>query len=111
VASHAIGGIAGLAAYTLRGAGVTLTATPPPGSAAGLHLVASGVCSVVLTSWGMIAADTDHAPACATTLIVSLGLLSTPFQVATIVASVVAHSVVVAGFRRLVEGSHPRYAG
>lgn len=115
VASHAIGGVAGLVAYTLLGAGVTLTATPPPGSAAGLHLVASGVCSVVLTSWGMIAADTNHAPACATTLIVSLGLLSTPLQVATIVAGVVvlvvAHGAVVAGFRRLVGGSHPRYAG
>jgi hypothetical protein len=29
VASHAIGGVAGRLAYTLLGAGVTLTATPP----------------------------------------------------------------------------------
>jgi hypothetical protein len=54
----------------------------------------------------MIATDTNHAPACATTLIVSLGLLSTPEQVATIAASVVVlvvvHGAVVAGFRRLV---------
>ena len=125
VASHAIGGVAGLLAYTLLaytllayallGAGVTLTATPAPGSAAGLHLVASGVCSIVLTSWGMIATDTNHAPACATTLIVSLGLLSTPVQVGIIVASVVVlvvvHGTAVAGFRRLVEVAHPRYAG
>jgi hypothetical protein len=48
VAGHGIGGVAGLLAYTLLGAGVTLTATPPM-SAAGLHLVASGVCSIVLT--------------------------------------------------------------
>jgi len=113
VASHCIGGVAGLLAYTLLGAGVTLTATPPPGSAAGLHLVASGVCSIVLTSWGMIATDTNHAPACATTLIVSLGLLSTPGQVVIIAVSVVvlvaAHGAVVAGFRRLVGESHPTY--
>jgi hypothetical protein len=114
VASHAIGGVAGLLAYTLLGAGATLTATPAPGSAAGLHLVASGVGSIVLTSWGMIATDTNHAPACATTLIVSLGLLSTPEQVGIIVASVVVlvavHGAVVVGFRRLVGESHPRYA-
>jgi hypothetical protein len=114
VASHCIGGVAGLLAYTLLGAGTTLTATPPPGSAAGLHLVASGVVSIVLTSWGMIATDTNHAPACATTLIVSLGLLSTPIQVATIVVSVVvlvvAHGAVVTGFERIVGETHPRYA-
>ncbi|WP_049935943.1 HPP family protein [Haloplanus natans] len=108
VASHAIGGVAGLLAYAALGAGVTLTATPPPGSAAGLHLVASGICSVVLTSWGMIAADATHAPACATTLIVSLGLLSTPIQVGIIVGSVVVlvavHGTVVAGSER-VRGS------
>ena len=115
VASHAIGGVAGLLAYTLLGAGATLTATPPPGSVAGLHLVLSGVCSIVLTSWGMIATDTNHAPACATTLIVSLGLLSTPVQALTIVVSVVvlvlAHGAVVAGFKRLVGESHPQYTG
>jgi len=113
VASHSIGGVAGLVAYTLFGAGAALTATPPPHSAAGLHLVASGICSIVLTSWGLIATDTTHAPACATTLIVSLGLLSTPEQVAIIVVSVVVlvlvHAVVVAGFERLVGDTHPRY--
>ncbi|WP_435068390.1 HPP family protein [Haloplanus sp. C73] len=107
VASHGIGGVAGLLAYSLLGAGAALTATPPPHSATGLHLVASGVCSIVLTSWGLIATDTNHAPACATTLIVSLGLLSTPAQVAIIVASVVVlvvvHHVVIAGFERLVD--------
>ena len=111
VGSHLIGGVAGLLAYTLFGAGVTLTSTPAALSTAGLHLVASGVCSIVLTSWGMIATDTNHAPACATTLIVSLGLLSTPRQVAIIVASVVIlveiHGAAVGGFRRLVGTSSP----
>ena len=42
----------------------------------------------MLTSWGTFATDTEHAPACATTLIVSLGLRSTPGQVTIIVAIV-----------------------
>lgn len=89
VGSHLIGGVAGFVAYTLLGAGVTLTTTPPPLSFAGLSLAASGVVSIILTSWGMILTDTIHPPACATTLIVSLGLLSTPLQVGIIIASVI----------------------
>jgi hypothetical protein len=62
----------------------------------------------------MIVTDTNHAPACATTLIVSLGLLPTPEQVGIIVASVVVlvavHGSVVGGFGRFVGESHPRYA-
>lgn len=88
IGSHLLGGVAGLLAYSVLAAGVSLTATPPPASIDGLRLAASGVLSVVLTSWGMIATNTIHAPACATTLIVSLGLLSTPLQVGLIVVSV-----------------------
>lgn len=112
VGSHVLGVAAGFLAYTTVGAGVTLTATPPSLSAAGLRLAASGVCSIVLTSWGMIATDVRHAPACATTLIVSLGLLSTPMQALTIVASVVVlvevHWVVVAVFDSLTGGEPGR---
>ncbi|ELZ82479.1 hypothetical protein C453_15378 [Haloferax elongans ATCC BAA-1513] len=89
VGGHAIGAVAGLLAYTVLASGATLTASPPAFSLAGLGLVASGLVSVVATSWGMVATDTVHAPACATTLIVSLGLLSTPREVGIIVASVV----------------------
>lgn len=113
VGSHLIGGIAGFAAYALLAAGVTLTTTTPPLSWAGLGLAASGVLSIVLTSWAMILTGTVHAPACATTLIVSLGLLSTPAQVATIVASVVIlvefHGGVLWCFRRIAGDSHPLY--
>jgi hypothetical protein len=49
----------------------------------------------------MIATDTNHAPACATTLIVSLGLLPTPTQVGIIVASV----VVLVGIHRIAVDS------
>jgi hypothetical protein len=104
VVSHLVGGIAGLLAYSLLASGVALTADPAAFSPGGLRLAASGVVSIVLTSWGMIATDSIHAPACATTLIVSLGLLSTPLQVAIIVGSVcvvvAVHSLVVAGYDR-----------
>ena len=96
VGSHLIGGIAGLLAYSALATGVTLTTTPPPVSVDGVRLGVSGVLSVVLTAWGMLATDTVHAPACATTLIVSLGLLSTPLQLTIIVVSV----VVLVGFHQ-----------
>jgi hypothetical protein len=107
VGSHAIGAVAGFAAYTVFAADGSLTATPPGFSTAGLRLTASAVVSIVLTSWGMIATDTNHAPACATTLIVSLGLLSTPLEVAMILGSVVAlvelHRLALLVFDRLVD--------
>jgi CBS-domain-containing membrane protein len=66
-----------------------LPATPAAFSAGGIRLAASATASIVLTSWALIATETIHPPACATTLIVSLGLLSTPIRVGIIVASVV----------------------
>lgn len=99
VGSHLIGGVVGLAAYTLIATGISITTTHTAFSPAGLRLAGSGVVSIIVTSWGMIATDTNHAPACATTLIVSLGLLSTPLQVAIIVVSVVVlvevHAIVL----------------
>jgi len=113
VASHAVGVAAGLAAWSLLASGVSLTATPPAFSPEGFRLAASATVSVVATTWAMIAADAVHAPACATTLIVSLGLLSTPTQAAVIVAGVVVlvgvHALVVVAFKRIVGDSHPLY--
>jgi len=61
----------------------------------------------------MIATETIHAPACATTLIVSLGLLSTPSQVGIIVVSVsilvAFHAGTLRVFKRVVGETHPRY--
>ncbi|MFC6825798.1 HPP family protein [Halopelagius fulvigenes] len=106
VGGHLIGGVCGLFAYWLLAAGTVLTTSPPGLSLEGLRLAASGFLSVVLTSWGMIATDTKHAPACATTLIVSLGLLSSLTEVAIIVASVVilveTHLGVLWAFERIV---------
>lgn len=88
IGSHLIGGIAGLMAWVVVASGIPITATPPSFSIEGFRLAASATISIVLTSWAMIATDAIHPPACATTLIVSLGLLSTPFRVGIIVGSV-----------------------
>ncbi len=72
---HLIGVMSGLIAYHLLARGLTLAALSPPLSADGLRLVASGVASIALTTGAMSAMRTIHAPACATTLIVSLGVL------------------------------------
>lgn len=113
VGSHLIGGVAGLVAFTLLADGVSITATPSAYSAEAFWLAASAVLSIVLTSWAMIATNTVHPPACATTLIVSLGLLSTPLQVGIIVVSIVIlvefHAGVLLVFKRIVGDVHPRY--
>lgn len=79
----------GLAAYLLFATGISMTGTTDPGSLEGLRLAASGVVATTLTAGGMLATDTRHPPACATTLIVSLGLLSTLLEGAIIILAVV----------------------
>jgi hypothetical protein len=112
VASHLVGGLAGLLAWSILASGVAITATPPPFSGDGLRLAASATASIVLTSWAMIATDTVHPPACATTLIVSLGLLSTPLRVGIIVGSVTILVAFHAGVRHAIAAvfgdAHPR---
>ncbi len=113
IGSHLIGGIAGLLAWAILASGRSITATPPAFSLEGFRLVASATLSIVLTSWAMIATDTIHPPACATTLIVSLGLLSTPLRVGIIVGSVTIlvlfHNSFLLLFERLVGDSHRLY--
>ncbi|MFC6796755.1 MULTISPECIES: HPP family protein [unclassified Haladaptatus] len=112
VGSHFIGALAGLVAYLLFANGVVVTATLAPSSPDGLRLAASGILSISLTSFGMFETDTVHAPACATTLIVSLGLLSTPYEAATIVVSVTilvaAHQVTCRSIERFRAGDPSR---
>ncbi len=89
IGGHVIGVVAGLVAYHLLAGGAVVTSQPAPGSLTGLGLVASGVLATVLTAGGMLAARVRHPPACATTLIVSLGLLSTLLEGTIVVLSVV----------------------
>jgi hypothetical protein len=69
----------------------------------------------VPTTWVILATDTIHPPACATTLFVSLDLLSTPLRVGIIVGSVlllvVFHGVVLRGFDRLGGTTPQDYLG
>jgi HPP family len=74
---HLVGVVAGLLCYHLFATRLTIESIPPAWSLGGLKLVASGVLSVILTTGTMLLTDTSHSPACATTLIVSLGLLPT----------------------------------
>ncbi|WP_417936268.1 HPP family protein [Haloarcula onubensis] len=85
---HAIGVLAGLVAYHAVAGQVGITASMGAATPAGLRLAVSGVVAVALTTAGMTVTDTGHAPACATTLIVGLGILSTPLQGAIILLAV-----------------------
>lgn len=87
---HAIGVLAGLLAYHLVAGDVSLTGSTGAWSLSSLRLALSGVLAVALTTVGMLATDTGHAPACATTLIVGLGILSTPVEGGIVVVAVAA---------------------
>jgi hypothetical protein len=89
IGGHLIGVVSGLIAYHMLACGLNLAALAPALSAGGLRIVASGVVSVGLTTWIMLATRTTHAPACATTLIVSLGVLPSLPDAALIMAAVV----------------------
>jgi len=89
VGAHVVGVLAGLLAYHLLASGLSITAGVAPFAPAGVLLGASAVLSVALTAAGMLATDAVHPPACATTLIVSLGVLPSVADGATIVAAVV----------------------
>ncbi|WP_225741196.1 HPP family protein [Halorussus halophilus] len=85
---HLVGIVAGLLAYYVLAPGLVVTSPPPALSPAGVSLAVSGILSVTLTTGGMVVTDLRHAPACATTLIVSLGLLPTLLDALIIVASI-----------------------
>lgn len=104
-------GVVELTDYPIPGAGVALTSTPTLLSFVGLSLALGGVVSTILTSWRIIVMETVHPPVYATTLVISLGLLSTSNQVGIIGVSVIilveCHGGVPLVFRRLVGDSHP----
>lgn len=98
VVSHALGVAVGLVTYHLFATGVIVTNQIAPFSAAGLRLVASSVAAIVLTVTAMLYVGVRHPPACATTLIVALGLLSSFSQGVLIVAAVIG----LVGFQRVL---------
>ncbi|MFB6308213.1 MAG: HPP family protein [Haloarculaceae archaeon] len=103
IGGHAVGVVAGLVAYHAVASPSTLTALPATRTPALAALVAAGTLSVVATTAGMVATDLRHAPACATTLIVALGLLSTPTEGVLVMVAVVALVGVQVAVETLIE--------
>jgi hypothetical protein len=85
---HLLGVGSGFLAYHAIAAGASVAAVPPPASVPGLRLVAAGLLAMALTTLTMLGTDLRHAPACATTLIVGLGLLTTPLEAGIVLVSV-----------------------
>ena len=101
IGGHAVAAICGLIAYVLFASGLVVTEAFEAGqrfSAEVGRLVLSGIVSMMLTTIGMLWSDTNHPAACATTLIVSLGLMSTLLEAAIIVVAV----AVLVGFHDVI---------
>jgi hypothetical protein len=88
VGGHLFGVVGGMLAYHTLAPGLSVVHVPPAMSPAGLRLVASGLVAVGLTTAAMLLTDLRHPPACATTLIVGLGLLTTPVEAGIVVLAV-----------------------
>lgn len=117
IGGHAIAAVAGLTTYVLLADGFIVTDAFEQGAPFSSEvgwLVLSGITSMFLTTVGMLWSDTNHPAACATTLIVALGLMSTVLEVAIIVVAVALlvgfHGVVVERLqdRYGVEPADPR---
>lgn len=89
IGSHALGVVAGFVTYHLFASGIVITTQITPFSLVGLRLAVSGVGAILLTVTSMLHLGVRHPPACATTLIVALGILPSLFQGILIVAAVV----------------------
>ena len=89
IGGHLIGVVCGLIAHHSLAKGLSLAGLSQPLSPTGLHIVASGVISMALTTTLMTALRASHAPACATTLIVSLGVLSGLYDGVLIMVAVI----------------------
>ena len=105
IGGHLVGIAAGLGAYHTIAPGLAVTAPVSMLAADQFRLVTSGVVAVALTSGGMLATETSHPPACATTLIVSLGLLPSAVDALLIAVAV----IVLVGTHELL--SHKRARG
>ncbi|WP_380678919.1 HPP family protein [Salinigranum sp. GCM10025319] len=97
----------GLVAYHALASGLLITTTTPAFAPSQLRLAASGVAAVVLTTAAMLRTDLVHPPACATTLIVALGLLSSIVEAGVVLASVVVLVGVHAALRPYVPALSP----
>ena len=108
VIGHLIGALAGwvsLAAFGLLHAG------PAVGGGVTAARVGAAALSLGLTSGLMVLLRAPHPPAGATTLIVSLGLLHTPLQLAVLMAAVVLLCAQAIAINRLAGLPYPIWRG
>ncbi|HET7549831.1 MAG TPA: HPP family protein [Gemmatimonadaceae bacterium] len=108
VIGHLIGALAGwvsLAAFGLLHAG------PAVGGGVTVARVGAAALSLGLTSGLMVLLRAPHPPAGATTLIVSLGLLHTPLQLAVLMAAVVLLCAQAIAINRLAGLPYPVWRG
>lgn len=117
IGGHAVAAVCGLIAYLLFADGLIVVDAfeqgEPFSSEVG-RLALSGIVAMVLTTIGMLWTDTNHPAACATTLIVALGLMATVIEVVVIVLAVAIlvgfHDIVVDRIQNIygVEPEDPR---
>jgi CBS-domain-containing membrane protein len=108
VIGHLIGALSGwvsLAAFGLLNAG------PAVGGGVTVARVGAAALSLGLTSGLMVLLRAPHPPAGATTLIVSLGLLRTPLQLAVLMAAVILLCIQAIIINRLAGLPYPWWKG
>lgn len=87
VGGQFIGAVAGFVSFHLIVGGIDPVVSPAL-SLEVLRQVFSSFAAALLTTFGMYFTDTQHPPAYATTLIISLGFLTSPFGVAVFMLAV-----------------------
>ncbi|QCJ46931.1 HPP family protein [Haloprofundus sp. MHR1] len=107
VGGHFIGVVAGMLTYHLLADGLVATQPLDPFSMAGVRLMASATVAVGLTTAAMLATDLRHPPACATTLIVGLGLLTSVEEAVIIMVAIVLLMVVQRGLLAIRRATGP----
>lgn len=103
---HLIGVIAGVIALLIFG----LYGVAPDLESVSLARIGARTVCVALTLSLMIWTGTPHAPAGATTLIVGLGLLQTPSQLATLMGAVVLMALLAIVINRLAGLPYPLWS-
>ncbi|GAA3129531.1 HPP family protein [Streptosporangium carneum] len=103
---HLVSSASGYVALVVTG----LTRVAPNLSHPDGRRVAAVAIALALTSAGMLLTDTTHPPGGATTLIVALGLLRTPWQLLILMAAVTVTTAVLIAVNRLARRPYPLWA-
>ena len=114
IGGHFVGICCGLLAYHLVASGLTFHLPRATWSANDLRLAASGILALLLTTAGMLTTRMRHAPSCATTLIISLGLMPSLIDSAIIMFGVLTlcgTDAVLCAVAALHRGPHVSRAG